>query len=95
VVADENGNLVILDWDECGIGNRYQDLGFGYYTIFKKGLAPSCYDTFIESYADDSVDESVVKSVAGLVSLAYASYYDFDRSMEFGKNLLTESHWEK
>jgi len=38
LITDSDRNIHIIDWDECGSGNKYQDLGFVYYSEGKECL---------------------------------------------------------
>ena len=57
--------------------------------VLEQELPSHCFDSFFAGYADDSIDRLNLRKVAGLISLAYASFYDFDRRMMLGKDLLT------
>jgi hypothetical protein len=88
VISRPDGELYILDWDECGIGSHYQDLGFVYYQCLERGIGEAPFQDFMAGYADESVDIHLVKVTAGLIALAYARFYDFERRLELGRSLL-------
>jgi len=88
VITRPDGSLYILDWDECGMGSRYQDLGFVYYQLLDYGLGLDLFQDFMDGYADESVDGSLVQATAGLIALAYARFYDFERRIALGRRLL-------
>ena len=88
VITKPDGSLYILDWDECGMGSRYQDLGFVYYQLLERGLGMELFQDFMDGYADESADIDLVKKTAGMISLAYAHFYDFDKRLALGRKLL-------
>jgi hypothetical protein len=88
VITRPDGSLYILDWDECGMGSRYQDLGFVHYQFLERGLELESFQDFMDGYADESVNDALVQAAAGLIALAYARFYDFERRIALGRGLL-------
>jgi len=88
VITRPDGSLYILDWDECGMGSRYQDLGFIYYQLLECGLGLDLFQDFMNGYADESVDDSLVQATAGVIALAYARFHNFERRIALGRGLL-------
>jgi hypothetical protein len=88
LITTPDGALYIIDWDECGLGSRYQDLGFVYYALLERELGFEPFQAFMDGYGENKVEFSLVKDTAGLIALAYAGFYDFERRLELGRKLL-------
>jgi hypothetical protein len=88
VITRPDGEIYILDWDECGMGSPYQDLGFVYYQCLISELGKQHFQDFLLNYADETVDIHLVKMTAGLIALAYARFFDFEKRLTLGCKLL-------
>jgi hypothetical protein len=87
VIADPKGNLYIIDWDECGLGSKYHDLGFVYYTLTLDGRVDECFAPFLDGYGASGLDTSLIPQVAGLIALAYAGFADREHRLHIGHSL--------
>jgi aminoglycoside phosphotransferase len=85
VITDLDADLYFIDWDECGLSSRYQDLGHVYRYLPTEN--PAQYDAFLVGYDDSTVDMAMVRKVAGLGSLAAARWADFDLRIGLGLKL--------
>ena len=90
VITDPDQNIYIIDWDECGLGNRYQDLGFIYYRLILEDSPETYFDSFLDGYGRQTVDMAFVTKMAGLIAVAYSGFYDFDRRIKLGNELLLD-----
>jgi aminoglycoside phosphotransferase len=88
VIATPDGNLFIIDWDECGLGSKYHDLGFVYYTLALDGRVDECYAPFLDGYGAAGLDSALIPQVAGLIATAYAGFGDRERRLHIGRDLL-------
>ena len=87
VITRLDGEIYILDWEECGMGSRYQDLGFVYYQCLIQGLGEQSFQAFMSGYGDEPRID-LVKMTAGLIALAYARFFDFEKRLTLGCKLL-------
>jgi hypothetical protein len=94
VITDATGRLYLIDWDECGWGSKYQDLGFVYYQLKLANRVDECFAAFIDGYGQAGLELSLIPKVAGLIALAYAGFYDFERRIRIGQTLLSSSRYD-
>jgi aminoglycoside phosphotransferase len=75
LIEKNDGSIVFIDFEGIGMGSRYQDLGYIYYSAIKEDQ-PEVYTAFIQGYQSDSVqiDLQRVKQLAGIISLAYVGF---------------------
>ena len=87
-IEKKDGSIVFIDFEGIGMGSRYQDLGFIYY-IAERDHQPEIYDRFQAGYQPGStqIEPERVRQMAGLISCAYASFYDFELRMDLGLRL--------
>jgi len=90
-IEKRDGAIVFIDIEGIGMGTRYQDLGFVYY-ITKKDEKPEIFTSFMEGYQSEPVqiEQMRIKELAGIISLAYAQFAEFEKRMELGLRLLGE-----
>jgi hypothetical protein len=90
-IEKQDGSIVFIDFEGIGMGSRYQDLGFIYYSAVKQEK-PEIYTTFLEGYQPPGQIEPLrVKKLAGITSLAYARFAEFEKRMQLGIRLLEET----
>ncbi len=90
-IEKQDNSIVLIDFEGIGMGSRYQDIGFIYYCVIMEGK-PEIYTTFLEGYQAETgqVELRRVKKLAGLISLAYACFADFEKRMKLGLQLWSE-----
>jgi len=88
VITDPDGNLFIIDWDECGLGSKYQDLGFVYYALTLDNRVDECFPPFLDGYGTADLDTSLIPQTAGLIAPAYAGFSDREHRLRIGRSLL-------
>jgi|CXWL01.1.fsa_nt_gi RIO-like serine/threonine protein kinase len=88
VVVNKAGKITIVDWDEAGLGTKYQDLGMIYFHCFEKRDGEKDWDEFLEGYDDASLNRERVLSAAGLIAIAYSRWGNKDFRLKFGRSLL-------
>jgi hypothetical protein len=88
----KDGSIVFIDFEGIGMGSCYQDIGFIYYLMIKDDK-PDVYNTFIEGYQSKPIQIEImqVKRLAGIISLAYATFAEFEKRMRLGLRLLSET----
>lgn len=91
-IEKKDDAIVFVDFEGIGMGTRYQDLGFIYYSTImaeESGL----FDAFLEGYhaAPGQIDFMRVKQLAGLIALAYAWFADAEQRTTLGLRLLSET----
>jgi hypothetical protein len=91
-IEKEDGAIVFIDFEGIGMGSRYQDLGFIYCMTIKDGK-PEVYNTFMDGYQTEPVQIDLirVKVLAGIISLAYARFAEFEKRMKLGLRLFGET----
>ena len=91
-IEKQDGSIVFIDVDGIGMGTHYQDLGFIYYTTVKEDKL-EIYTTFLAGYQPESGEAELarVKQLAGIISIAYAQFAEFEKRMELGLRLLGEA----
>ncbi|MFB3880648.1 MAG: hypothetical protein ACE149_05260 [Armatimonadota bacterium] len=88
----EAGQIVFIDLDEMGQGSRYQDLGFvAYLTMVNQ--TPELLDLFLSGYQSSSLELNAwrIRQMAGLISLAYASFADTGKRLALGLQLMHDA----
>ncbi len=87
-----DGTIVFIDIEGIGMGSRYHDLGFIYYTALLRDM-PTLFDTFLRGYLSEHADIALpkVRQLAGVIALAYASFADADKRIRLGLGLLGEA----
>jgi hypothetical protein len=75
LIEKADGMIVFIDFEGIGMGSRYQDLGFIYWSA-TLGDQPERYTAFIQGYQGDSIQIKLkrVKQLAGIISLAYVGF---------------------
>ncbi len=88
----KDGSIVFIDFEGMGMGSRYQDIGFIYYLMIKDDK-PEVYNIFMEGYQSKPIQIEImrVKRLAGIISLAYASFAEFEKRMKLGLRLFSEA----
>ena len=88
-IETQDGSIVFIDIEGIGMGTRYQDLGYIYYSTAKEDKLDT-YNMFLAGYEPESglVELVRVKQLAGIISLAYAQFADFQKRMDLGLRLL-------
>lgn len=91
-IEKEDGTLVFIDIEGIGMGTRYQDLGFVYYAAMKEEK-PAIFKSFMEGYQAEAIpiDQWRIRQLAGIISLAYAAFADFEKRMELGLRLVGQT----
>lgn len=91
LIEQKDGSIVFIDFEGIGMGTRYQDFGYIYYSAIKQEK-PEIYTKFLEGYQPESeqIELLRVKKVAGITSLAYARFAAFEKRMKLGFRLLNE-----
>jgi thiamine kinase-like enzyme len=92
-IEKKDGSIVFIDFEGIGMGSRYQDIGFVYY-ITMKDDQPEIYTAFMNGYQSEPIQIELVrvKKLAGIISLAYAGFAEFEKRMELGLRLLGETN---
>jgi hypothetical protein len=90
-VEKQDGSIIFIDFEGIGMGSRYQDLGFVYY-VATKDEEPEIYARFIEGYQSTPIPIELrrVKKMAGIISLAYAGFAEFEKRVQLGLSLISE-----
>jgi thiamine kinase-like enzyme len=91
-IEKEDGTIVFIDIEGIGMGTHYQDLGSIYYMTVKDEK-PGIFVAFMEGYQSTPIHIELrrLKKLAGLYSIAYAAFAEFEKRMEFGLRLLDET----
>jgi hypothetical protein len=91
-IEKKDGAIVFIDFEGIGMGSRYQDIGFVYY-ITMKDDQPEIYTAFMNGYQSEPIQIELVrvKKLAGIISLAYAGFAEFEKRMGLGLRLLGET----
>ena len=91
LIEKKDGDIIFIDIEGIGMGSRYQDLASIYYISMMDEKAEVFY-LFMEGYQSRPIDIDLarVKKLAGLYSIAYAAFAEFERRIEFGLHLLDE-----
>jgi hypothetical protein len=91
-IEQKDGSIIFIDIEGIGMGARYQDLGFVYYATIKEEK-PGMFKSFLEGYRSQPIQIELlrIKKLAGVISLAYAGFAEFEKRMEFGLRLLAET----
>jgi hypothetical protein len=91
-IEKNDGQVVFIDFEGIGTGSSYQDLGFIYYMTIKEDQSET-YNIFMEGYQPGTgqIAFSRVKQIAGIISLAYARFAEFEKRMRLGAQLLAEA----
>jgi hypothetical protein len=92
LIEKNDGSIVFIDFEGIGMGSRCQDIGFIYYLMIKDEKE-HVYNKWIAGYQSESIqiDFAQVKRLAGIISLAYAGFAEFDKRMNLGFRLLGET----
>jgi hypothetical protein len=92
LIEKQDGSIVFIDFEGIGMGTRYQDLGYIYYTAIKQD-SPKTYSDFLEGYqpGPGQIETVRVIKLAGLISLAYAGFAESEKRTRLGLQLLTET----
>lgn len=90
-IEQKDGSIVFIDFEGIGMGTRYQDFGYIYYSAIEQEK-PEIYTKFLEGYQPESeqIELLRVKKVAGIISLAYTRFAEFEKRMKMGFRLLDE-----
>jgi hypothetical protein len=87
VITRADGTVVFIDIEGIGMGSKYQDLGFLYYTATYAGK-PALFDEVLFGYGSARVNLTMVVQMAGLISIAYAAFADSETRIDLGLDLL-------
>ena len=87
VITKGNGTVVFIDIEGIGMGSRYQDLGFIYYSAALKEN-PALFELALSGYGSDGVDMKKVNLFAGVIALAYSTFAESTRRIDLGLRLL-------
>jgi len=87
LITRPDGGVVFIDIEGMGMGSRYQDLGFILYTAANKG-DPALFEEVLAGYGAVKVDLMMVRRFAGVISIAYAVFWDGEARIERGLKLL-------
>lgn len=85
-----NGKITILDWDEAGMGSRYQDIGYILFKCRELRRGEIDFKEFLVGYNDADVDPKKMKKTAGLIALAYSHWANTDFRLKLGLQLVNE-----
>lgn len=89
LVVDKQGEITILDWDEAGLGSKYQDLGYVYFKCHEQRNGDDDFQKFLTGYDDGKLDDKKIMRAAGLIAIAYSHWANTEFRMKFGTALLT------
>jgi len=91
-IEKEDGTIVFIDIEGIGMGSRYQDLGGIYYGSMTYGN-PGFFTPFMAGYQSTPIHIELwrVMRFAGLYSIAYAGFAEYEKRIEFGLRLLEET----
>lgn len=99
LIEKKDGTIVFIDFEEIGMGSRYQDLGFIYWSTILEDQ-PEVYTAFIQGYQTEATPIALrrVKQLAGIISLAYVGFAlafagteEADKRLQLGLRLLEEA----
>ena len=91
-IERNDGAIVFIDFEGIGMGSRYHDLGYIHYAT-TRDRKPEVYKKFMEGYQTKpiKIEQKRVKRIAGIISIAYAQFADFEERIELGFRLLSEA----
>lgn len=87
VIAGPGGEPVLIDWDQCGLGSAYQDLG--HVCRHTLGASSEYFESFLAGYGDLGIDTRRVRLMAGVSLLGAAHWGDFEARVSTGLALLS------
>ncbi len=88
LIIGPNTEVTILDWDEAGLGSRYQDIGYIYFKCQELRNGNEDFEKFIEGYNDVYLDQDKIRRVAGLIAIAYSHWANSEYRFKLGLSLL-------
>jgi hypothetical protein len=90
-IEQKDGTIVFIDFEGIGMGSRYQDLGYIYYSAIKEDH-PELFTAVLEGYQSEpfGIDIQLIKQLAGIISLAYARFAECEERIQLGLRLLGE-----
>lgn len=87
IITRADGTVVFIDIEGIGMGSKYQDLGFIYYTAAHTGKS-GLFDEVLLGYGSAGVNLTMVAQMAGLISIAYSTFADSKARIDLGLRLL-------
>ena len=83
LIVNKNDEIFILDWDEAGLGSKYQDLGYVYFKCKEQRNWDSDIREFLIGYNDKEIRENRILKTAWLISIAYSRWANKDFRLKF------------
>ncbi len=85
-IKSSNGSIVLIDWDDSGLGTRVLDLGFPLLSqflngdlIFEKDKAEAFYNAYFSQHNIPKEEKLLIFDAAIFFALLYMPYVDIDK----------------
>lgn len=89
LVVGEDGEITILDWDEAGLGHRYQDIGYILFKCHELRGGETDFKLFLAGYNDNQLDVNKIRAATALITLTYAHWANTDFRIQLGMQLVS------
>lgn len=90
VINRADGTVAFIDIEGIGMGSKYQDLGFIYYSAAIAG-SPTLFERVLSGYSSEGIDMKRVMRFAGVISVAYSTFADSTSRIDLGLQLLGDA----